>query len=111
MALLGAILPLVPTTPFLLLSAWFFARSSKKWHQWLLDSRLFGPFLKDWETHRCVKASTKAVAIGTMIVVGGLSVTFAVEQTWIRVGSLGLITLGAIVVLSLKTCPSTRHSD
>ena len=50
---IGAVLPLLPTTPFVLVAAWCFARSSPRLHRWLLESRLFGPMLRDWEENRC----------------------------------------------------------
>ena len=43
---LGLFLPIVPTTPFVLLAAWCFARSSEKWHARLLRSELFGPMIR-----------------------------------------------------------------
>ena len=48
----GVVLPVLPTTPFVLLAAWFFARSSEKWYQWLLNSELFGPAIANWEEKR-----------------------------------------------------------
>ena len=49
LAVAGAILPLLPTTPFVLLAAWCFSRSSPRFHQWLLDQRHLGPYLRNWE--------------------------------------------------------------
>lgn len=46
---IGAFLPLVPTTPFLLLAVFFFARSSEKWHSYVLNHRIFGKYLRDYQ--------------------------------------------------------------
>ena len=44
----GAVLPLLPTTPFILLAAFCFARSSRRFHNWLLNHRTFGPMIENW---------------------------------------------------------------
>ena len=104
LAVLGVILPVLPSTPFLLASAWFFARSSEKWHRWLLNNEIFGPLLQRWEEHRCISLSTKYFALGSMLVAGGASITFALEGLWPRLIAAGFMAMGAAVVLSLKTC-------
>jgi len=113
LALLGFALPILPGTPFLLLSAWFFARSSKKWHAWLLNNKLFGPIILNWETNRCINFRTKCVAIISMLGVGGGSIFFGVDDMRLKmVGGL-LMMIGAGVILTIKTCPprepESRH--
>lgn len=105
LAILGVLLPVIPTTPFLLLAAWFFAQSSEKWHQRLLGSALFGPIIRNWETHRCIGCRTKAVSIALMLGMGGTSIVFAVEDTRIKLAALVLMSIGCATLLSLKTCP------
>lgn len=104
LAILGVVLPLLPGTPFLLLSAWFFARSSEKWHQRLLAHEVTGPMIRNWETHRCMSFRTKAVAIVMMLLAGGSSVLFAIDATWLKLTGLGLLAIGTTVVLRIKTC-------
>lgn len=103
-AMLGIVLPVLPTTPFLLLSAWFFARSSEKWHRWLLDSRLFGPMIRNWEENRCISRRTKVIAITSMALVGGSSIYFAMETLWMRLFTALLLVIGCGVVLSMRSC-------
>ena len=105
LGVVGAVLPVLPTTPFLLLSAACFAQSSERWHRWLLANRYAGPLIRDWEERRCVSVRTKVVAIVSMSIVGGLSVWLALEETLFRVVTLGLMAIGAIVVLRLPSCP------
>ena len=100
----GVILPLLPTTPFVLLAAGCFARSSPRLHRWLLDSALFGPVLRDWENKHCVSCRVKRFAIGMMVLVGGSSVYLFVPRGWPLLAALGLIGVGCVVVLSLQTC-------
>ena len=104
LGLLGIPLPVLPSTPFILLAAWFFARSSEKWHSWLLSSELFGPMIRDWDDNRCISCRTKVVAILAMMIAGGASVAFALEDTWLRIGTLLLMAIGGATVLSIKTC-------
>jgi uncharacterized membrane protein YbaN (DUF454 family) len=105
LALLGILLPILPGTPFLLLSAWFFARSSEKWHQRLLRSELFGPLINNWEQNRCISGRTKVVAMVSMLLAGSASVLFGVESLELKVAGLLLMSVGTATLLSIKTCP------
>ena len=108
LGLLGIPLPVLPSTPFILLSAWFFARSSEKWHQWLLQSELFGPMLHNWEEQRCMSCRSKTVALVAMALAGGASVIFAMEDMRFRVATLALMGIGCAKVLSIKTCRESQ---
>ncbi len=103
---IGAVLPLLPTTPFVLVAAWCFARSSPRLHQWLLATQMFGPMLRNWEENRCVPLRAKVTAVVMMVGVGGTSLVFAVPAGWPRYAGLALISVGCVVVLSLRTCPA-----
>ena len=103
-ALLGVFLPLLPTTPFVLLAAGCFAQSSERMHRWILSNETFGPMVRDWEAKRCVSCRVKAVAIGSMAVVGGFSLFLALDSTAWRIAGVALLLLGCAVVLSLQTC-------
>lgn len=102
---IGVVLPLLPTTPFVLLAAACFAKSSPRMHGWLLQSELFGPMLRDWETNKCVSRRVKGLALSMMIVVGGTSILFFIPAGWPRFVGLGLLGLGCLVLLKLKNCP------
>ena len=102
---IGVVLPLLPTTPFVLLAAACFARSSPRMHGWLLNSELFGPMLRDWETNKCISTRVKTLAVFMMAVVGGISIVFFVPAGWPQFAGLGLLGLGCLTVLKIKTCP------
>jgi uncharacterized membrane protein YbaN (DUF454 family) len=104
LGVIGIPMPVLPTTPFLLLAAWCFARSSERWHQWLLANETFGPVISRWEERRCISLRTKMIAISSMVVLGGSSVVFAIQDDTIRLVALGLMLIGAVVVLQLDTC-------
>ena len=69
----GVVLPLLPTTPFVLLSAYCFARSSPRLHGWLLGHKLFGPLISNWEQHRAIAPRAKLLAVLSIAVVFGVS--------------------------------------
>lgn len=66
LGLAGVFLPLLPTTPFLLLAAGCFARSSPAFHDWLLTHRLLGPYIRDWERDRSIPLTAKVTAVSMM---------------------------------------------
>lgn len=95
---------MLPSTPFVLLAAWLFARSSEEWHRRLLESELFGPIIRNWELRRCISRRTKLIALLSMGAAGTASILFAMETTLPRVATGALMALGGAVVLSLRTC-------
>lgn len=66
LAVLGAVLPLMPTVPFLLVAVFCFARSSPALEQRILDHHYFGPQVRDWQERRAISHKTKLIAIGAM---------------------------------------------
>jgi uncharacterized membrane protein YbaN (DUF454 family) len=91
----GVFLPVLPTTPLVLLAAACFARSHRPFHEWLLAHRHFGPLLREWQEHRSIPRRTRRVAIAMMAAGLGASIVFFVEATWLRLALLGLgIVLG-----------------
>lgn len=102
LAVLGAILPGLPCTVFLLLCSYSLCRSSERLHQKLLDSKWFGPTLRHWRLHRGVRPGVKAKALGTMAVMIGITLVFAPlpVAVWWTVAVAGMI--GAVVVMRLR---------
>jgi uncharacterized membrane protein YbaN (DUF454 family) len=103
-AILGVFLPLLPTTPFVLVAAGCFAKSSERMHRWLLANETFGPMIRNWEERGCVSCRVKIIAISSMIVVGGVSVFWMVEEAPWRIAGAILILVGTLVVTNLRTC-------
>ena len=92
LAVLGAFLPLLPTTPFLLLASYFLVRSSPRLNDKLLASRTFGPLLQDWQRHRAVRPRVKHAT---------LVVTPAVVLASAYFGNLGPVGLAVLLSLGL----------
>ena len=63
LGIIGIFLPLLPTTPFLLLSSWCFVRSSEKFHNWLYNHKHLGPIIKAWEEKGAINLKAKILAI------------------------------------------------
>ncbi|WP_145555773.1 DUF454 family protein [Yersinia canariae] len=92
LATLGVVLPLLPTTPFLLLAAWCFARSSPRFHYWLLYRSWFGSYIRTWQQHRALPPGTKWKAILVTILTFAISL-WLVKIWWVRGILLIILTL------------------
>src|SRR5262245_25741123 len=101
LATVGVFTPVLPTTPFLLLAAWFFARSSARLHAWLLRSRLFGGMIRDWQKHRGVRPRVKVVALTLLPLVVFTSAYFGNLPWYLVTMLIVLATIGAVVVIRL----------
>jgi uncharacterized protein len=93
LAVLGALLPLLPTTPFLLLASYFLVRSSPRLNDKLLASRTFGPLLRDWQRHRAVRPHIKRA---TLVVMPAAVLASAYFGNLGPVGIVVLLSLGLI---------------
>ncbi len=80
----GIFLPVLPTTPLVLLAAACFARSYRPFHEWLLAHRQFGPMIHEWHVHRSIPYRAKVTAIVTMSVTLGVSIVFFVRPSWLQ---------------------------
>ena len=101
---LGIFVPLLPTTPFLLLAAFAFANSSDRLHQWLLDHNLFGPLIDNWRQHRAISRRAKIVSVLSMIAIIVISVLMAIPTYVIVIQAL-VLSVTATFVLSRPLPP------
>ena len=99
----GIFLPVLPTTPFILLAAACFARSHRRFHDWLLAHRLFGPMIDEWQRYHSIPYRAKIIAIATMAVTLGTSIVFFVKPWWLK---LSLAAFGIGLALWLYRIPS-----
>ena len=94
----GLVLPVLPTTPFMLLAAFCFARASPALHRRLVASRLFGPTIVEWQRHRAIPWRTKITAIALMSATLAVSIVFFVRPVALKAG-LALLGVGLAVWL------------
>jgi len=91
LAILGALLPLLPTTPFLLVAAACFAKSSPRLHAMLLQNKVFGPLIHHWQESRSIPKRGKIVALTSMILAGAWS-CYVLQEYYLK---------GLVVILML----------
>jgi uncharacterized protein len=103
LGLIGVVLPGLPTTPFVLLAAACYAKASPRLHAWLLNHRLTGPMLRDWEAHRSLTRRTKTVAVVSMLLMVSLSIWSFRGRLVLQLVLLALGLIGAWVVLRIPT--------
>lgn len=102
---IGVFLPVMPTTPFMLLALWAFARSSERFHNWLYHHPVLGPPLQQWHQYRVIPPVAKILSVSFMsISVISISL-FSTVALWLKL-SIGLsMLLVAIFILSMPSQP------
>ena len=100
---IGIIVPGLPTTPFLLLTAFFYIRSSRKLYDWLLNHKFLSKYIYVFVENKSMPLHSKIIAIGMMLVMVSISVIFFIEtMIWKIIVSVSGI-IGIVVVLNLPT--------
>ena len=109
LGILGVFLPLLPTTPFIILAAFFFSQSSERCHQWLLNNKVFGPVLYNWENSRCIPYFAKVLSFGMISVFGTVSL-FTLPFVWLKVLTVLLIGYACYFIYKIKTCQAKKSA-
>ncbi len=99
LGLIGVILPLLPTTPFILLAAWCFLKSSERTHTWIYTHPVLGKILQAWEKNRSISRPTKVLAL-IMIIISIISIVLSVDNIWVKGFVIGLLTAVSIFILT-----------
>ena len=111
LGLLGAVLPVLPTTPFMLLALWAFSRSSQRFHDWLYGHRLFGPPLQQWQRHRVIPLSAKLFASVTMAASLAYLFVFSHAPTPLKWLALALMGYGAWFIWTKPSRAETGSAE
>lgn len=98
---IGVFLPVLPTTPFILLAALCFLKSSEKSHDWIYRQPLFGKALRDWEKNHSIAKPTKLLAISAIV--------FSIIVIWLKVGDSRIKYSVTILLLIVSAFISTRN--
>jgi len=94
----GVVLPLVPTTPFLLLAAFAFARSSPRLHAWLVTHPRLGPPINDWRAHGAIRRRAKIASIAVMVAMVAISVVASVNSSVIMIQAVVLCAVATFIL-------------
>jgi uncharacterized membrane protein YbaN (DUF454 family) len=105
---LGLFLPLLPTTPFVILAAACYYRGSERLHAWILESRWFGEMIRNYQAGRGVTLGTKIKAVGLMWLTITVSATFYVDSLLARVLMYGVAIGVTIYLVRLPTLKEDR---
>ncbi|KYG64571.1 hypothetical protein AZI85_03945 [Bdellovibrio bacteriovorus] len=108
LGMIGIFLPLLPTTPFLLLTAFCFSRSSERWHRWLINQPHLGPFILDWQLHGVIRPRAKILATSLMVPLVTLSLIKPTVPLYAKV-SAGIIC--TCVLVFIWTRPSKKKEN
>ncbi len=106
LGIVGIFLPVLPTTPFLLLSALCFAKSSARFYNWLLNHRWFGPYILNWKKNGTIPFKTKIIALTLLTISLGSSIAFFVRPIPLKIM---LATIGIAVAVYLIRIPTAKN--
>jgi len=100
---IGIFLPLLPTTPFVLLAAFCFSRGSTTLHHWLLEQKTFGPMIRDWNQYGIIRLRVKWTSAILIVLMIGYPVLFGPLS---RPFKIGLVMVGIGVISFIWSRPS-----
>ena len=101
--IIGIFLPILPTTPFLLLSAACYARSSQRFYNWLMNNKWFGNYIKNYREGRGVPLKFKIFTISLLWITILTSIYFIINNFWIEI-ILIMIAIGVTIhIITIKT--------
>lgn len=103
LGVVGIVVPLLPTTPLLLLSAACFVRSSERLYEWLMGHRVFGSYIRNYREHRAVTRRTKVGTLLLLWIAIGYSAIVVVQSLLIRFVLFAIAIAVTVHVLSLRT--------
>ena len=101
--IVGAVLPVLPTTPFMLLAAGCYVRASPRFYNGLLNTRAFGPLIREWRQYRAIPWKTKLTAIALMAATLSASIVFFVKQPYAQIA---MALVGCALAVWLYRIPS-----
>jgi hypothetical protein len=111
LGIIGVFVPLLPTTPFLLLAAACFIRSSERLYAWLIHHRWFGPYIRNYRDHRAITLRAKVATLVLLWVTIGYSAIMVASTWWLR-ALLAAIAVGVTIhLLHLKTLTPAMLKD
>lgn len=105
LAALGVVLPVLPTTPFVLLAAWCFSRGSQRLHRWLLANPTFGPSIREWEAHRVIRLPIKILSTSVMLPLTATMLLGSSAPLWAKLLTCVLVGWGLLFIWTKPSLP------
>jgi uncharacterized membrane protein YbaN (DUF454 family) len=103
LGVVGIFIPLLPTTPFLLLAAACYARGSKRLHDWLMGNRLFGRYIQNYREGKGVPMGAKALTLALLWATIIVSAWFFVSNPYLRVALVAIALAVSAHILTIRT--------
>lgn len=103
LGIIGIFLPLLPTTPLLLLAAWCFVRSSERLYRWLVSNRYFGEYIRNFRENRAIPLHAKVVAVSMVWLTIGYCVVVILDKWLLRIMLLAVAVAVTWHILSYAT--------
>ncbi len=100
---IGSVVPLLPTTPFVLVAAYAFARSSKRLHNWLVTHATFGPLIENWQRYGAISRGAKTAGLASIIAVFSLSLIMQASTTVLAVQAV--VLSGSALFIATRPTP------
>jgi len=107
----GMFVPVLPTTPFLLLAAFCYARGSQRFHRWLLENRFFGAYIKNYRERRGMTLRSKVLTLTALWLTIGLTALYTVTAWWGRLLLLGVAVGVTAHLVRIKTCKTQNTAQ
>jgi len=114
LGLLGMFLPLLPTTVFLLMAAYCYSRSSERFHNWLLNNRWCGAYIRNYQSGRGISMRQKISATSTLWVSIGVSIWLLGGSFWVTILLLAIavgVTLHLVLIKTYRPEPATSQQS
>lgn len=105
----GVVLPVLPTTPFMILALGCFARSSEKFHRWLYGHSIFGPPLQRWEEHRVIPLGAKVFALTAMALSLIYVSLYVTVPSYVLIVMIAVMGYGAFFILGKPSNVPNRN--
>jgi hypothetical protein len=109
-SIVGIFVPVLPTTPFLLLAAALYAKSSRRFYNWLINNRILGRYIKNYREGKGIPLKIKIIAISILWITIGYSAIFAMDILWVRI-LLILIAIGVTIHIASKKPKVKDNTD
>ena len=105
--IVGIFVPILPTTPFLLISAALYAKSSARFYDWLINNKIFGQYIKNYREGKGILLRLKIITITLLWITIGCSAVFAVDIFWVRI--MLIIIAAGVTVHIIRIRPKKKY--